>query len=150
MRWRSMAPVLVAAVAAVGGCRDDSETYVVEPTSKCLSATGVRVDMFEATDPAQPVQATGAGFVETTGGSLLARGAYDVTVLFGADAAEAEAAAEKLERYEYLDPFEGREYRFVVRRRSNAVVSARVPNDEEPTSDLGDVLDAAERCLRPA
>jgi hypothetical protein len=58
--------------------------------------------------------------------------------------------AEKLEQHEYSDPFEGREYRFVVRRRSNAVVSARVPKDEEPTSDLEDVLDAAEHCLTEA
>ena len=87
----------------------------------------------------------------TSGGSLLARGAYDVTVRFGKDAAEAEAVAEKLEQYEDSDPFEGREYRFVVRRRSNAVVSARVPDDEQPDeSDLRDVLDAAERCLRAA
>jgi hypothetical protein len=55
---------------------------------------------------------------------------------------------EKLEEHEYLEPFEGHEYRFVVRRRSNTVVSAHVPNDEEPdTSDLRGVLDAAERCL---
>jgi hypothetical protein len=138
-----MAPVLLATVAAVavaGGCGGESETYSVEPTSKCLSATGIRVSWFGEAGDADPFA--------TTGGSLLARGVYDVTVRFGKDAAEAEAVAEKLEQHEYVDPFEGREYRFVVRRRSNAVVSARVPNDEEPDErSLRDVLDAAERCL---
>jgi hypothetical protein len=144
MRWRSMAPVLVAAVAAVAGCGGESETYAVEPTSKCLSATGIRVMWNEG-------EAGDLDPFATSGGSLLARGVYDVTVRFGKDAAEAEAVAEKLEQHEYLEPFEGREYRFVVRSRSNAVVSARVPNDEEPDeSDLRDVLDAAERCLTAA
>jgi hypothetical protein len=138
-----MAPVLVAAVAAVGGCRGESETYSVEPTSKCLSATGIRVIWFEEAGDLDPFA--------TTGGSLVARGAYEVTVRFGKDAAEAEAVAEKLEQHEYLDPFEGREYRFVVHRRSNAVVSARVPKDEEPDErSLRDVLEAAERCLTAA
>jgi hypothetical protein len=82
---------------------------------------------------------------------LFARGAYDVTVRFGKDAAEAEAVAEKLEEYEELDPFDGREYRFVVRRRINAVISACVPTDEVPrTSDVRGVLDGAERCLTAA
>ena len=98
-----------------------------------------------------PNEETGDDPFTTSGGSLLARGAYDVTVRFGKDAADAEAMAEKLEEHEYLEPFEGREYRFVARRRSNAVVSAHVPNDEEPDeSDLRDVLDAAERCLTVA
>jgi hypothetical protein len=143
MRWRSMALVLVAAVAAVGGCRGESETYSVEPTSKCLSATGVRGGWFEEAGEDDPLA--------TSAGSLFARGAYDLTVRFGKDVAEAEAVAEKLEEYEELDPFEGREYRFVVRRRSNAVISARVPKDEEPDErSLRDVLDAAERCLTAA
>jgi hypothetical protein len=74
-----------------------------------------------------------------------------VTVRFGKDSAEAEAVAEKLEHSEYLDPFEGREYRFVVRRRSNAVVSAGVPKDEEADErSLNGVLEAAERCLTAA
>jgi hypothetical protein len=85
-----------------------------------------------------------------SGGGLVARGAYEVTVRFGKDAAEAEAVAEKLEQHEFLDPFDGVEYRFEVRRRSNAVVSARVPKGGEPTSDLKDVLDAAEGCLTGA
>jgi hypothetical protein len=106
-------------------------------------ATGIRVIWFEEAGDLDPFA--------TTGGSLVARGAYEVTVRFGKDAAEAEAVAEKLEQHEYLDPFEGREYRFVVRRRSNAVVSARVPKDEEPDErSLGDVLEAAERCLTAA
>jgi hypothetical protein len=135
-----MAPVLVAAVVAVSGCRGESETYSVEPTSKCLSATGIRVMWHEGAGEVNPFP--------TTGGSLVARGVYEVTVRFGKDAPEAEAVAEKLEQDEYVDPFEGREYRFVVRRRSNAVISARVPNDEEPDErSLRDVLDAAERCL---
>jgi hypothetical protein len=138
-----MAPLLVTAVAAVGGCRGESETYSVEPTNKCLSAKGIRGGWFEEADEDDPFA--------TSGGSLFARGAYDVTVRFGKDAAEAEAVAEKLEEYEELDPFHGREYRFVVRRRSNAVISARVPTDEVPrTSDVRGVLDAAERCLTAA
>jgi hypothetical protein len=136
-----MAPVLVAAVATVGGCRGESETY--EPTSKCLSATGIRVIWHEGAGDVDPFA--------TTGGSLLARGVYEVTVRFGKDAAEAEAVAEKLEQHESLDPFEGREYRFVVRRRSNAIVKARVPKDEVPDErSLRDVLNAAERCLTAA
>ena len=138
-----MAPVLVAAVAVAAGCGDESETYSVEPTSKCLAATGIRVMWNEGAGPTDPFA--------TSGGSLIARGAYDVTVRFGKDAAEAEAVAEELERHEDPDALEGREYRFVARTRSNAVVSARVPSDQEPDeSDLGNVLDAAERCLRPA
>jgi hypothetical protein len=58
--------------------------------------------------------------------------------------------AEKLEQREVLDPFDGVEYRLEVRRRSNAVVSARVPKGVEPTSDLKQVLDAAEHCLTAA
>jgi hypothetical protein len=138
-----MAPLLVA--AAIGGCGGESETYAVEPTSKCLSATGVRVSYW------LPNEETGEDPFVTRGGSLLAKGAYDVTVRFGKDAAEAGAVADKLEQHEDFDPFEGREYRFVVRRRSNAVVSARIPKDEKPDErSLRDVLDAAERCLTAA
>jgi hypothetical protein len=142
-----MAPLLVAAVAAVGGCGGDSETYAVEPTMKCLSGMGVRVSYWLPDEEVGDIEDPFA----TSGGSLLAKGAYNVTVRFGKDAGEAEAVAEKLEEHEYLEPFEGREYRFVVRRRSNAVVSAHIPNDEEPdASDLRGVLDAAERCLSAA
>jgi hypothetical protein len=138
-----MAPVLVAVVAAVGGCGGDRETYAVEPTSKCLSATGIRVNWYEGAGKVDPFP--------TSGGAVVAFGVYEVRVRFGKDAGEAEAVAEKLEEYEYEDPFEAREYRFVVRRRSNAVVSARVPKDEEPDErSLRDVLDAAERCLTAA
>jgi hypothetical protein len=140
-----MAPLLVAAVAAIGGCGGESETYAVEPTSKCLSATGVRVSYW------LPNEETGEDPFVTRGGSLLAKGAYDVFVRFGKDAAEAEAVAEKVEQQEEFDPFEGRDYRFVVRRRSNAVISARVPKDEEPDErSLRGVLDAAEGCLTAA
>jgi hypothetical protein len=140
-----MAPVLVAAVTAATGCGGESETYSVEPTMKCLSATGIRVSYW------LPNEETGDDPFATDGGSLLAKGAYNVTVRFGKDAAEAEGVAEKLERHEYLDPFEGREYRFVVRRRSNAVISAHVPKDEEPHErSLRDVLEAAQRCLTAA
>ncbi len=134
--------MFVAAVAAVGGCGGDGETYSLEPTRECLSATGARVIWFDEPGERDPSP--------TKGGSLIARGAYEVTVRFGEDAAEAEALAERLEKHEYLDPFEGREYRFVVRRSGNAVVSARVPKDEYPTSDLGGVLDRAEHCLTEA
>jgi hypothetical protein len=80
-------------------------------------------------------------------GDLIARGVYEVTVRFGADAAEAEALMEKLDNHEYLDALEGIEYRLIVRSRGNAVISARVPTDEQPTRDLEVVLDRAERCL---
>jgi hypothetical protein len=43
----------------------------------------------------------------TSGGALLARGAYDVTVRFGKDATEARAVAEKLEDQVSLDPSRG-------------------------------------------
>jgi hypothetical protein len=113
---------------------------------KCLSAMGI------GSPTGCPTRRSGTSTIpSTSGGSLLAKGAYDVTVRFGKDAAEAQAVAEKLGEYEESDPFEGREYRFVVRRRSNAVISGRVPNDEEPgASDLRDVLDRAERCLTAA
>jgi hypothetical protein len=140
-----MAPVLVAAAAAAAGCGGESETYAVEPTSRCLSAMGIRVGYW------LPNEEAGDDPFATSGGSLLAKGAYNVTVRFGKDAAEVEAVAEKLEEHEFLEPFEGREYRFVVRRRSNAVISAHVPNDEEPHErSLRDVLEAAERCLTAA
>ena len=71
----------MAAVAAVGGCRGESETYSVEPTSKCLSTTGVRVNWYEEAGDVDPFA--------TTGGGLVARGVYEVTVRFGKDAAEA-------------------------------------------------------------
>jgi hypothetical protein len=137
-----MAPVFVGAVAAVAGCGGESETYAVEPTMKCLSAMGIRVSYW------LPSEEAADDPFATSGGSLLAKGAYNVTVRFGKDAAEGEAVAEKLEEHEYLEPFEGREYRFVVRRSSNAIISAHVPKDEEPdASDLRGVLDAAEGCL---
>jgi hypothetical protein len=81
MRWRSMAPILVAVVAAVGGCGGESETYAVEPTMKCLSAMGVRVSYW------LPNEETGDDPFATSGGSLLAKGAYNATVRFGKDAA---------------------------------------------------------------
>jgi hypothetical protein len=142
-----MAPVLVAVVAAVGGCGGESETYAVEPTMKCLSAMGIRVVYWLPNEEA--VDGDNGSFT-TSGGSLLARGAYDVTVRFGKDAAEAEGVAEEVEQHEEFDPFTGLDYRFVVRRRSNAVVSARVPKDgEQDERSLTAVLDEAEGCLRP-
>jgi hypothetical protein len=141
-----MAPVLVAAVAAVAGCGGESETYSVEPTSKCLSAMGIRLGYWLPNE-----EAAGDDPFATSRGSLHAWGAYNVTVRFGKDATEAEAVAEKLEEHQYLEPFEGREYRFVVRRRSNAVIAAHVPKDEEPHErSLRGVLDAAEGCLTTA
>ena len=141
-----MAPLLVAAVAAVAGCGGESETYAVEPTSNCLSAMGIRLGYWSPNE-----EAAGDDPFATSGGSLHAWGAYNVTVRFGKDAAEAEAVAERLEEHEYLEPFEGREYRLVVRRRSNAVIAAHVPNDEEPHErSLSDVLNRAERCLTAA
>jgi hypothetical protein len=141
-----MAPSLVA-VVAVGGCGGESETYAVEPTMKCLSAMGIRVVYWSPDEEA--VHGDDGPFT-TSGGSLLAKGAYDVFVRFGKDAAEAEAVAEEVEQHEEFDPFAGLDYRFVVRRESNAVISARVPKDEEPDErSLTDVLDKAESCLRP-
>jgi len=142
-----MAPLLVTAVAAVGGCGGDSETYSVEPTMKCLSAMGIRVSYWLPDEEVGDIEDPFA----TSGGSLLAKGAYDVFVRFGKDAAEAEAVAEKVEQHEEFDPFAGLDYRFVVRRESNAVISARVPKDKEPDEQaLSGVLDAAERCLTAA
>jgi hypothetical protein len=138
---------LVAVVAAVGGCGGESETYAVEPTMKCLSAMGIRVVYWLPNEEA--VDGDNGPFT-TSGGSLLAKGAYDVFVRFGKDAAEAEAVAEEVEQHEEFDPFAGLDYRFVVRRESNAVISARVPKDEEPDErSLTDGLDTAESCLRP-
>jgi hypothetical protein len=137
-----MAP-LAALGAIAAACGGDEATYSVWPTSKCLSAKGVRVAVFEAEDR---TALKGDPFA-ASGGALRAKGAYNVTVYFGEDAAEAGALAEKLESHEYFEPFEGREYRMVVRRTGNAVVSVDVPKDEEPTRDLEDVLGAAERCL---
>jgi hypothetical protein len=141
-----MAPVLVAAVAAVAGCGGESETYTVEPTSKCLSDMGIRVGYWLPNE-----KGAGNDPFATSGGSLYAKGAYNVTVRFGKNATEAGAVAEKLEEHEYLEPFEGREYRLVVRRRSNAVITAHVPKDEEPHErSLRDVLEATEGCLTAA
>jgi hypothetical protein len=146
MRSRSGATVLVAAVAAVAGCGGERETYTVEPTSKCLSDMGIRVGYWLPNE-----EGAGNDPFATSRGSLHAKGAYNVTVRFGKDAAEAEAVAEMLEEHEYLEPFEGREYRFVVLRRSNAVIAAHVPKDEEPHErSLTGVLDAAEGCLTAA
>jgi hypothetical protein len=62
-------------VAALGGCGGESETYSVESTSKCLSATGIRVNWFEGAGEVDPFP--------TSGGSPVAFGAYKVTVRFG-------------------------------------------------------------------
>lgn len=57
---------------------------------KCLSATGVRVSYWLPNE--ETVDGDDGPFA-TSGGSLLAKGAYNVTVRFGKDAAEAEAVA---------------------------------------------------------
>jgi hypothetical protein len=74
-----------------------------------------------------------------------------VSVLFGKDAAEAAAIAERLDDYHYLGG-EGREYELELRRRGNAVLGAQVPVEQEfydpPADEVDEALDAAEDCLR--
>lgn len=141
MRGRSTAPIVAAAVVAAGGCGGDGETYALEPTRECLSAQGARVIWLDD-EPGESDR------FAARGGTLVAFGVYEVTLRFGDDAAEAEELAGRLEDHRYLDPFNARDYRFVVRRKGNAVVTAQVPSDEEPTSDLENVLGRAEGCLK--
>jgi hypothetical protein len=86
-----------------------------------------------------------------THGDLLTRAVVPVTIRFAADADEGGRLVDGLEDYQYLDGFDGREYRMVVRRRSNTVLSARVPVEKEPydppSDQVSEALDAAERCL---
>lgn len=74
-----------------------------------------------------------------------------MNVLFGKDAGEAGAIAERLEDYRY-PLVDGREYEFELRRRGNVVLGAQVPVEPEyydpPADVVDDALDAAEDCLR--
>ena len=140
-------PVLVGALlAAVTGCSGDSETYALRPTEACLRGKGVLVVEFDNPAPGEPRSP-----LRATHGYLHARGAPPVNVLFGKDAGEAGAIAERLEDYRYvLD--DGREYEFELRRRGNVVLGAQIPVEPEyydPPADVVDeALDAAEDCLR--
>ena len=100
---------------------------------------------------AKPESNEGVDPYRATQGSLLADGVVPVHVLFGKDGTEAEAMAERLGDYQYLDGFEGREYRMEVRRRGNAVLGAQVHVEAEyydpPADEVGEALDAAEKCL---
>ena len=140
-------PLLVGGLlAAVAACRGGSETYALQPTAACLEGKGVRVVEFENPAPGEP-----RGPLRATHGSLLARGAVPVNVLFGKDAAEAGAIAERLEDYHYV-LVDGREYELELRRRGNAVLGAQVPVEQEfydaPSDEVSEALDAAEQCLR--
>jgi hypothetical protein len=140
-------PVLVGALlAALAGCSGSSETYALEPTAACLGGKGVMVGEFDYPAPGEP-----RGPLRATHGYLHARGAPPVNVLFGKDAAEAGAIAERLEDYRY-PLVDGREYELELRRRGNAVLGAQVPVEAEyydPPADVVDeALDAAEDCLR--
>ena len=145
-------PVLVGALlATIAGCSSSSETYALEPTAACLGARGVEVAMFEEPESEEPEANQGGDPYRATQGYLLADGVVPVRVLFGKDGAEAEAMAERLEDYQYLDGFEGREYRMEVRRRGNAVLGAEVHVEAEyydpPADEVREALDTAERCL---
>jgi hypothetical protein len=140
-------PLLVGALlAALAACSGGSETYALEPTAACLAAKGVRVGEFDNPAPGEP-----RGPLRATHGVLHARGAPPVNVLFGKDAAEAGAIADRLEDYRY-PLVDGREYELELRRRGNAVLGAQVPVEAEyydPPADVVDeALDAAEDCLR--
>jgi hypothetical protein len=147
MRCGVIALLVGALLAAVAACSGSSETYALEPTEACLGARGVEVVGFskkpETNKVVDPYRATQ--------GSLLVDGVVPVHILFGKDAAEGEAMAERLEDYQYLDGFEGREHRMEVRRRGNAVLGADVHVDAEyydpPADEVGEALDGAEECL---
>jgi hypothetical protein len=139
-------PLLVGVLLAmVVGCSGSSETYALEPTVACLGGKGVSVVEFEKPAPGEPV-----GPLRATHGYLHARGAVPVNVLFGKDAAEADAIAERLDDYHY-PLVDGREYELELRRRGNAVLGAQVPVEGEyydpPADEVDEALDAAERCL---
>jgi hypothetical protein len=139
-------PLLVGVLLVIAGCSGSSETYAIEPTEACLGGKGVTVVDFEKRAPGEP-----RGPLRATHGHLLARGAVPVSVLFGKDAAEAAAIAERLDDYHYLGG-EGREYELELRQRGNAVLGAQVPVEEEfydpPADEVDEALDAAEDCLR--
>jgi hypothetical protein len=140
-------PVLVGALlAAVAGCNGASETYALQPTEACLKAKGVMVVGFDYPASGEPLSP-----LRATHGVLHARGAVPVNVLFGKDAAEAGAIAERLEDYHY-PLVDGREYELELRHRGNVVLGAQVPIEAEyydaPADEVDEALDAAEDCLR--
>ena len=147
-------PLLVGAVlAAVAACSGGTETYALEPTAACLQGKGVRVGEFDNPAPGEPrgpLRAT-HGSLHAGGVSRRGLGAVPVSVLFGKDAAEAGAIAERLEDYHY-PLVDGREYELELRRRGNAVLGAQVPVEAEyydaPADEVDEALDAAEDCLR--
>lgn len=140
-------PLLVGALlAAVAACSGGSETYALQATVACLEGKGVTVVELDNPAPGEP-----RGPLRATHGILHARGAVPVNVLFGKDAAEAGAIAERLEDYHY-PLVDGRQYELELRRRGNAVLGAQVPVEAEyydaPADEVDEALDAAEHCLR--
>jgi hypothetical protein len=135
-----------ALLAAVAACSGGTETYALQPTEACLRGKGVMAVDFENPAPGEP-----RGPLRATQGYLHARGAVPVDVLFGKNAAEASAIAERLEDYHY-PLVDGPEYELELRRRGNVVLGAQVPVEEEfydpPADDVDEALDAAEDCLR--
>jgi hypothetical protein len=123
-----------------------NETYALQPTEACLRGKGVMAVELENPAPGEP-----RGPLRATEGLLHAPGAVPVSVLFGKDAAEAGAIAERLEDYHY-PLVDGREYELELRARGNAVLGAQVPVEEEfydpPPDEVDEALDAAEDCLR--
>jgi hypothetical protein len=145
MRCGAILLLVGALLATLAGCSGSSETYALQPTEACLRAKGVMVVGFDNPAPGEP-----RGPLRATHGFLHARGAPPVNVLFGKDAAEAGAIAERLEDYRY-PLIDGREYELELRRRGNVVLGAEVPVEAEyydPPADVVDeALDAAEDCL---
>jgi hypothetical protein len=140
-------PLLVGALlAAVAACSGGSETYALQPMEACLRGKGVMVVGFDNPAPGEPRSP-----LRATHGVLHVRGAPPVNVLFGKDAGEAGAIAERLEDYRY-PLVDGREYEFELHRRGNVVLGAQVPVEPEyydpPPDVVDEALDAAEDCLR--
>jgi hypothetical protein len=146
MRCGAILLLVGALLAGLAGCSRSSETYALRPTEACLRGKGVLVVEFDNPAPGEPRSP-----LRATHGYLHVRGAPPVNVLFGKDAGEAGAIAERLEDYRY-PLVDGREYELELRRRGNAVLGAQVPVEAEyydpPPDVVDEALDAAEDCLR--
>ena len=133
MRSRAILAVLpVAAPAACSG----GETYSIDATRDCLASRGIEVERSD--------EGWGApeGF-RASGGALRLPG--EVAIHFAGDAAEAESLADELTRYVAASSL-GDQYRTVVDRSGNAVVSASLKGSEE----LPRTFQTAESCLAAA
>jgi hypothetical protein len=148
MRCGAILMLMGALLAALAACSGASETYALQPTEACLRGKGVLVVEFDNPAPGEPRSP-----LRATHGVLHVRGAPPVNVLFGKDAAEAGAIAERLEDYRY-PLVDGREYELKLRRRGNVVLGAQVPVEPEyydpPADVVDDALGAADDCLRAA